>query len=206
MLDGISSLFMDSNDELKHVGTRTIKYNQKRKRDPESTDEASSTADDNGEEIVETEVEIEFYSTNGEDGLGSMFGLSSEEIDDAVDSIVQQLVTSYLDNENSEGEESSSVDLYTSLFGTGNEGEDGREIELDLNSEEITELLAQIANSKREGNEDGREHSEIFALKFIVEGDEITEPDDEGIDESNTEKVNDKEEDHIGADDQGLYQ
>ena len=36
----------------------------------------------------------------------------------------------------------------------GNEGEDGREIELDLNWEEITELLAQIANSKGDGNEE----------------------------------------------------
>lgn len=138
--------------------------------------------------------------------MASIFGLSSDEIDEAVDSIVQQLITSYLDTENSEAEDSS-VDLYTSLFGLGNEGEDGREIELDLNAEEITELLAQIANSKREGSEDDAdsEHSEIFALKFIVEEQEGTEPDSNGMDNANTGNVNDEGQDQDGGDGQGLY-
>ena len=97
MMEGISSLFMESNDELKHVGTRTIKYNQKRKRDGESGEsEASSAAVESDEEIVETEIEIEFYSTAGDDGLASIFGLSWDEIDEAVDSVVQQLITCYL--------------------------------------------------------------------------------------------------------------
>ena len=116
VMEGINSL-LGSTEPLKHVGSRTIKYNKKKKRTKqternkqrgdsmeetqhsESAESATSTLEDSDhrEDVMEeTEVEIEFYSADNSGNLASVLGLDENEAAEAVDSIVQQLITSYL--------------------------------------------------------------------------------------------------------------
>jgi len=215
MMQSVASLLSGSTEPLKHVGTRTIKYNTKKKRTPNTPPSPESTSDGEGAErdsshstsssddgtarehsMEETEVEIEFYSANGQDGdLAAVLGFDENEAAEAVDSIVRQLVTSYLESDKGDEVDGEAVDLYSQLFGGEGAGEEEREFVLDLNEEEITELLSQIASSRKSDNEDGaKEDSHIFALKFIVEGDEGTEPDeDDPVMEDANERLHDED-------------
>merc|ERR1719203_1385268 len=167
--------------DLKHVGTRTIKYNKKKKKGDEPSPGSQSTTDDDSEssntdgseaEETETEIEIEFYSTGPVGGeLARAFGAD----DDIVDSFVQQFA-SYMSDLGMDDDEEG-TDLYSQLFGDSEQSVDRtengevieREFVLDLTMDEINEFLQQIGDT--EGDEDGKEKT-IFAMKVMMEGDE----------------------------------
>lgn len=102
----------------------------------------------------------------------------------------------YLNTDTDDVEDAdSSSDLYSVLFGGSGSGEgeeeQERELILDLNMEEVNQLLSQIANSRKNENENGEyEESQIFALKFVVESDleEGTEPDVDDDDPINVDE------------------
>merc|ERR1712079_713299 len=201
MMEGLNALLSGDVSDLKHVGTRTIKYNKKKKVDssPESgsestsdqtDDESSESTSDSQAEEIETEIEIEFYSTGPDGGeLARAFGAD----DDIVDSFVQQFA-SYM-SELGMDEDDEGTDLYSQLFGdseqSGERTEKGDAAEqdfiLDLTMDEINDFLKQITNS--DGDDEEGKETTIFAMKVMMEGDEHGKADNmEGTEAvSNTE-------------------
>ena len=78
-------------DSLQHVGTKKIKYKNKKKDNEEETVE---TMNDNEED---TEVEVQLYSNVDDTELANVLGLEDdEELSETVDRIVARLISSYL--------------------------------------------------------------------------------------------------------------
>merc|ERR1719458_1770836 len=90
-------------DPLKLVGSKKIKYkNKKKKINGDSAPNQQSVATGNEEEEY-SDVEVEFYSNlEGDTELADALGLDEDEFGETVDRIVAQLVTSYLDNDSDE--------------------------------------------------------------------------------------------------------